>query len=79
MSAEITRAAIRGLKMEPDQLDAKLGECSPALRERLTAELGAIQWALAMCLVWHEQGVLDEVFDHLREACRGEAPVPAGV
>ena len=56
MSAEVTKAAIRALRMPEEEREAALEKCTPALRDRLEREMGAINWVVGAVLIWGEQG-----------------------
>ena len=75
--AEYVRAGLRYLKLdEATQVEMKK-ETKAAIFEKVEAEAAAVQWVLAACLVWHEQGVLDEVLAHIREVATGQMELAA--
>lgn len=73
MSPEITKAAIRALRMEPAEREAALDKCSPALRDRIEREIGAINWVVAAVLVWREQGSGDAIVEYLSDQTKEPA------
>lgn len=71
-NGEFVKAGLRYLAMdEAGQAKAK-SEARPEIFERVEAEAAAVQWVLLACLVWHEQGVLDDVLAHVRTECGGQ-------
>ena len=69
---DMVEAGLRYLKLdEAKQTEAR--EATPkALFEKIEAEAAAVQWILAACLIYHEQGVLDDVLAFIRTECGGQ-------
>jgi hypothetical protein len=72
VSVALTEAALRAMKMTPEAREEALGRCSEEIRLKLEHELSTIEWITLACLVWYEQGKLDDMFTFLKERCDGK-------
>jgi len=77
MSAPLTQAAIRALGMSEAEYQDKLGLCSDQVRGKIENEVTTINWVTLTCLIWHEQGTLEEVLAYIKERCEEQTEVPA--
>jgi hypothetical protein len=75
--AEFVRAGLRYLKLDEATQAEMKKETKPQLFEKIEAEAAAVQWVMLACVIWNEQGVLDEVLAHIRESCTGQTALVA--
>lgn len=74
---EYVEAGIRYLRLDEATQAEMRQETKPAIFEKVEAEAAAVQWVLMACLIWHEQGVLDQVLAFLREKATGQTALVA--
>lgn len=64
-TADLTRAAMRGLALPIEEREERLEKAAPATRELLEKEMAALQWVQAHWWVWQEQGITSEILAFL--------------